>query len=64
MIRTASRALVFALTLAMLTGTSVRATAQSNTTPQANPNPSVVTGTDPEPQDDIIIEILSMLFFA
>lgn len=65
MIRTVSRNLVLALAALTLTASSVRATAQSNTTsPPDNSNPSVITGTNPEPQDDIIVEILSLLFFS
>ena len=65
MIRTVSRSFVFALTFLTLTAFSVRANAQSSTTPASDSsNPSVITGTNPEPQDDIIVEILYLLFFA
>jgi hypothetical protein len=64
MIRNVSRKFALALTLLILTVPSSRVKAQSTTPPANNPNPSVVTGTDPEPQDDIIETILSLLFFA
>jgi len=65
MIRTVSRRLVLALTFLTLTAFSVRGNAQSTTTPPSDSsNPSVITGTNPEPQDDTIVEILYLLFFA
>jgi len=64
MIRNASRKFALAATLLVLAGPTSRAIAQSSTTTPPTTNPSVVTGTDPEPQDDIIDAILSLLFLA
>jgi hypothetical protein len=64
MIRNASHKFALAVTLIVLTAPTGRAIAQSSTTTAPPTNPSVVTGTDPEPQDDIIDAILSLLFLA
>ena len=64
MIRNASRKFVLAMTLLVLAAPIGRAVAQSSTTTPPPTSPSVVTGTDPEPQDDIIDAILSLLFLA
>lgn len=64
--RVVSRSLAFALAILIFTASSGRGIAQSTTTPPSpvTHTPSVITGTNPEPQDDIIEEILSFLFFA
>ncbi|MFC5862199.1 hypothetical protein ACFPT7_07835 [Acidicapsa dinghuensis] len=64
MIRNASRKFALAMTLLVLAAPIGRAVAQSSTTQPAPTDPSVITGTNPEPQDDIVDEILALLFFA
>lgn len=61
-----SRNLAFALAILIFTASSGRVSAQSTAVPPSSstPDPGVITGTNPEPQDDIIEEILSFLFFA
>lgn len=62
MIRNASRKFALAITLLALAAPIGRAVAQSST--PTSTDPSVITGTNPEPQDDIVDEILALLFFA
>ena len=64
MIRNASRKFALAITLLALAAPIGRAVAQSSSTPPTPTDPSVITGTNPEPQDDTVDEILALLFFA
>ena len=58
MIRHASRKIMFAFTLMILTTATTHIIAQSTTQPTA---PSVVTGTDPVPQIDTV-QLLLLIF--
>jgi hypothetical protein len=63
MIRTTTRKLTLAFTLALLAAPIVGAFAQSSTPPPPTPPPTVVTGSDPEPGDPDVAQIISILFY-
>jgi hypothetical protein len=62
MIRNSTRKLTLAFTLALLAASIVGAFAQSSTPPSPTPPPPVVTGSDPEPGDPDVAQIISILF--
>jgi hypothetical protein len=62
MIRTTTRKLALAFKLALLAAPNVGAFAQSSTPPSTTPPPPVVTGSDPEPGDPDVAQIISVLF--
>jgi len=70
MLKNASRKLTLALTLVVLTAAAGKAIAQSTTPPPppppptTAPTPSSVTGTNPEPQDDVVHAVLVFLHLA
>ncbi len=66
MIKHAARKLTFAFSLVVLTVPAGRAFAQPTTPTTTAPvaTPSSVTGTDPEPQGDIVEIILALLQLA
>ena len=64
MIRNATRKFALTVALLVLIASAGRVLAQSSTTTPPPADPSVITGTNPEPQDDIIAAILSIFFLA
>ena len=72
MIRNSTRKLTLAFTLALLAAPIAGAFAQSSTPPPPTPPttttppppaPTVVTGSDPEPGDPDVAQIISILFY-
>jgi hypothetical protein len=63
MIRNSTRRLTLAFTLALLAAPIAGAFAQSSTPPPPIPPPTVVTGSDPEPGDPDVAQIISILFY-
>jgi hypothetical protein len=63
MIRNTTRKLTLAFTLALLAAAPIAgAFAQSSTPPPPTPPPTVVTGTDPEPGDPDVAQIILIFF--